>query len=62
MRTRHAVLLPVIVGQALWGQAALRGLVDGHVHYNGDKTFLEKMAMQTNAELIQYAIQNQILA
>jgi len=46
MRTRHALLLPVIVGQALWGQSALRGLVDGHVHYNGDKTFLEKMAMR----------------
>jgi predicted TIM-barrel fold metal-dependent hydrolase len=30
-------------GQALWGQPALRGLVDAHVHYNGDKAFLEKM-------------------
>ena len=40
------LLLPILVGQALWGQAALRGLVDAHVHYNGDKAFLEKMALR----------------
>ena len=44
MRTGHALLLPILGCHALWGQAALRGLVDAHVHYNGDKAFLEKMA------------------
>jgi len=44
MRTEHALLLSILGCHALWGQAALRGLVDAHVHYNGDKAFLEKMA------------------
>src|ERR1051325_6498192 len=42
MKTRIVVLL--FASYALWGQAALRGLVDAHVHYNGDKSFLDKMA------------------
>jgi predicted TIM-barrel fold metal-dependent hydrolase len=46
MRTGHAILLPILGCHALWGQAALRGLVDSHVHYNGDKAFLEKMAQR----------------
>jgi NAD(P)-dependent dehydrogenase (short-subunit alcohol dehydrogenase family) len=46
MRTRHALLLPILGCHAVWGQAALRGLVDAHVHYNGDKAFLEKMALR----------------
>src|SRR5437763_6990365 len=44
MRTGHTLLLSMLACHALWGQAALRGLVDAHVHYNGDKAFLEKMA------------------
>ncbi len=44
MRTIPVLLLSILGGQALWGQAAMRGLVDAHVHYNGDRTFLEKMA------------------
>lgn len=44
MRTVLALFLPIVGVQALLGQAALRGLVDAHVHYNGDKAFLEKMA------------------
>jgi predicted TIM-barrel fold metal-dependent hydrolase len=44
MRTAFALLFPILGCHALWGQAPLRGLVDGHVHYNGDQTFLEKMA------------------
>jgi predicted TIM-barrel fold metal-dependent hydrolase len=46
MRTGHALLLPILGCHVLWGQAALRGLVDAHVHYNGDKAFLEKMALR----------------
>src|SRR5262249_24761587 len=44
MRAVHALLLSILGCHALCGQAVLRGLVDAHVHYNGDKTFLEKMA------------------
>src|SRR5262245_4152617 len=44
MGTGHALLLLILGSHALCGQAPLRGLVDAHVHYNGDKTFLEKMA------------------
>ena len=43
MRTTQVFLLSMIGCHALWGQAAMRGLVDAHVHYNGDKAFLEKM-------------------
>jgi predicted TIM-barrel fold metal-dependent hydrolase len=43
MRIGPALLLSMIGCHALWGQPALRGLVDAHVHYNGDKAFLEKM-------------------
>jgi uncharacterized protein len=43
MRTGQLFLLSMIGCHALWGQAAMRGLVDAHVHYNGDKAFLEKM-------------------
>jgi predicted TIM-barrel fold metal-dependent hydrolase len=46
MRTGYALLLPIFFCHALWGQTALRGLVDAHVHYNGDKAFLEKMALR----------------
>src|ERR1043165_5338607 len=34
----------LLASAALYGQPALRGLVDAHVHYNGDKAFLDKMA------------------
>jgi len=44
MRIRYALSLSIFACHALWGQAALRGLVDVHVHYNGEKAFLEKMA------------------
>jgi predicted TIM-barrel fold metal-dependent hydrolase len=44
MRTGHALLLSILSCHALWGQAALRGLVDAHVHYNSDPAFLDKMA------------------
>src|SRR5437764_14589245 len=40
MRTGQVFFLSIIGCQALWGQAAMRGLVDAHVHYNGDKAFL----------------------
>jgi len=43
MRTGYALLLSTFGCRALWRQTALRGLVDAHVHYNGDKAFLEKM-------------------
>src|SRR5438270_427077 len=43
MRTGQLLLLSIIGCHALWGQGAMRGLVDAHVHYNGDKAFLEKM-------------------
>src|SRR5205814_8410373 len=46
MRTRN-LLLVLLIGSGsrdLRGQAALRGLVDVHVHYNGDKAFLRQMA------------------
>jgi hypothetical protein len=38
------LIVLALTAPGLWGQAALRGLVDAHVHYNGDKAFLEKMA------------------
>src|SRR5438094_5329746 len=44
MRTGYAFLLSMIGCHALCGQPALRGLVHAHVNYNGDKTFLVKMA------------------
>jgi uncharacterized protein len=44
MRIGHTLLLAIIGCHALWAQPALRGLVDSHVHYNGDKRFLDSMA------------------
>src|SRR5215813_4294345 len=44
MRTGHALLVSIFGCHALCAQAPLRGLVDAHVHYNGDKAFLEKMS------------------
>jgi predicted TIM-barrel fold metal-dependent hydrolase len=44
MRTALVLLSPVLACHAVWGQPAMRGLVDAHVHYNSDKAFLEKMA------------------
>jgi uncharacterized protein len=38
------ILLAMALVAPLWAQAPLRGLIDAHVHYNGDKAFLEKMA------------------
>ena len=43
MRTGCLLFFSILGCQTLLGQAALRGLVDAHVHYNGDKAFLEKM-------------------
>src|SRR5438128_5869435 len=43
MRIAPLFLFSILGSQAVWGQPALRGLVDAHVHYNGDKAFLEKM-------------------
>ena len=44
-------LLPVLTlfwagSHGLLGQARLHGLVDAHVHYNGDKAFLEQMLIR----------------
>jgi hypothetical protein len=44
MRSERLLIVLALTAPGLWGQAALRGLVDAHVHYNGDKAFLEKMA------------------
>jgi predicted TIM-barrel fold metal-dependent hydrolase len=44
MRSGHALLLAILGSHGLWGQTVLHGLVDAHVHYNGDRGFLEKMA------------------
>src|SRR3954452_19340212 len=49
MRTRNLllVLLGLLFGggcRAVLSQAQTRGLVDVHVHYNGDKAFLRQMA------------------
>jgi hypothetical protein len=44
MRCERLLIVLALTAPGLWGQAALRGLVDAHVHYNGDKAFLEKMA------------------
>ena len=38
------ILLAIALAAPLWAQTPLRGLIDAHVHYNGDKAFLEKMA------------------
>jgi hypothetical protein len=38
------LLLAILLGAPLWAQTPLRGMVDVHVHYNGDKAFLDKMA------------------
>ena len=38
------LLLAIALAAPLWAQNPLRGLVDAHVHYNGDKAFLDKMA------------------
>jgi hypothetical protein len=38
------LLLAILLGAPLWAQTPLRGLVDVHVHYNGEKAFLDKMA------------------
>lgn len=38
------ILLAIALAAPLWAQTPIRGLVDAHVHYNGDKAFLEKMA------------------
>lgn len=45
---RKSQLLPILAmlgagSQALYGQAAQHGLVDVHLHYNGDKAFLQEM-------------------
>ena len=44
MRSERLLIVLALTAHGLWGQAALRGLVDAHVHYNGDKAFLDKMA------------------
>ena len=44
MRIVLASFLLISGAHLLCGQGPLRGLVDAHVHYNGDKAFLEKMA------------------
>jgi len=44
MHIRPALVFWIFGCHAVWGQATLHGLVDAHVHYNGDKAFLEKMA------------------
>jgi predicted TIM-barrel fold metal-dependent hydrolase len=44
MRIALALFLLIPGAHLLCGQGPLRGLVDAHVHYNGDKAFLEKMA------------------
>ena len=38
------LLLAIALAAPLFAQAPLRGLVGAHVHYNGDKAFLDKMA------------------
>jgi len=38
------LLLAIAISASLWAQTPLRGLVDVHVHYNGEKAFLDKMA------------------
>jgi predicted TIM-barrel fold metal-dependent hydrolase len=46
MRTRYWLLVFALLGlgcRGLFGQAGQRGLVDAHLHYNGDKAFLQQM-------------------
>ena len=46
MRARHGLLVFALLGlgsRDLFGQAGQRRLVDVHVHYNGDKGFLQQM-------------------
>jgi hypothetical protein len=38
------LLLAITLAAPLFAQTPLRGLVDVHVHYNGEKAFLDKMA------------------
>jgi hypothetical protein len=42
MKIRASAFL-LLAASSLWAQPT-RGLVDAHVHYNGDKSFLDKMA------------------
>lgn len=46
MRTRQTLLaltLLAVGSQPVFSQARLQGLVDAHIHYNGDKAFLQQM-------------------
>ena len=46
MQTGKILLLSIVSCHSIFGQAALQGLVDAHVHYNGDPAFLDKMAQR----------------